>query len=208
MFSWSERLMSTGLKKRYTPDEYLKLERAAEFKSQYFNGEIFAMSGATRQHCRVTTNLVSRMEQQLRDTPCEVLNSDMRVKVSPTGLYTYPDLSVVCGEPQFEDKVTDTLLNPKAIIEVLSDSTEAYDRGKKFGHYRQIASLMEYVLVSQTEPLMERYMRQTDGSWRLSVHKGMESECEFESIPCRLKLADVYFKVSFEAEATGQSSSS
>jgi Uma2 family endonuclease len=193
--------MSSVPKKRYTPEEYLASECRAEFKSEYFNGEIFAMAGASRQHVRIGRNLIARIDEQLHETPCEVLGSDMRVKISSTGLYTYPDVTITCGELQFEDKSVDTLLNPKVIFEIMSDTTEAYDRGKKFDHYRQIQSLSEYVLVSQTEPLVERYTRQPDDSWLLTVFKGLEAVLELESVACRLSLADVYFKVSFESEA-------
>src|SRR3990172_3254645 len=189
--------MSPPKKNRYTPQEYLAWERAAEVKSEYLRGELFAMSGASREHSLISSNLIGEVRGQLRETPCEVHGSDLRVKVSPTGLYTYPDVTIACGELQFEDQVLDTLLNPKVIFEVLSDSTEAYDRGKKFDHYRQIPSLSEYVLVSQAEPLIERYVRQPDGSWRFTVLKGLEAVLELETVPCRLKLADVYFKVSF-----------
>ena len=192
--------MSTVPQKRYTPAEYLALERAAEFKSEYFKGEIFAMAGATRQHCRISANVVIETGDQLRETPCEAFGSDMRVMVSATGLYTYPDVTIACGELRFEDEQVDTLLNPKVIFEVLSESTEAYDRGKKFDHYRQIATLTEYVLISQSEPLVERYVRQPDGSWRLTVLKGLDAMLELETVPCRLRLADMYFKVSFESE--------
>ena len=192
--------MSTVPKKRYTPAEYLARERAAEFRSEFFNGEMFAMAGASRQHCRIGVNLLTRIDEQLRDTPCEVFGSDMRVKVSPTGLHTYPDATIAYGELKFEDQVVDTLLNPQVIFEVLSESTEAYDRGKKFDHYRQVDSLREYVLVSQTEPLIERYVRQSDGSWRLSVFKGLEAVLELEGVACRLRLADVYDRVTFEPE--------
>ena len=201
--------MSTASKQHLTPAEYLKRERMAEFKSEYFYGEMFAMAGGSRWHGRIATNLVSRSDHLLRDTPCEVFGSDMRVKVTASRLYTYPDASIVCGEPQFEDQVVDTLLNPKVIFEVLSESTEAYDRGKKFDHYRQIPSLREYVLVSQTEPLVERYDRQPDGTWRLTVVRGLDAELPLESVPCRLSLAEIYFKVSFTArESEGNSSDS
>ncbi len=191
--------MSSAPQKRYTPAEYLVLERAAEYRSQYFNGEIFAMAGASREHCRVSSNLIIESGRQLRDTPCEVFGSDLRVKVSPTGLYTYPDVIIACGELQFDDQVADTLLNPRVIFEVLSEATEAYDRGKKFDHYRQVPSLSEYLLVSQAEPLVERFVRQPDDSWRLTVFKGLESVLELETVPCRLRLTDIYFKVSWES---------
>lgn len=189
--------MSSVAKKRWTPEEYLAVERSAEFKSEYCNGEIFAMAGGSRQHSRIARNLIARADEQLRNTSCEVFGSDMRVKISLTGLYTYPDLIIVCGDLRFEDQAVDTLLNPKVIVEILSDSTEAYDRGKKFDHYRQITSLNEYILVSQTEPLVERFVRQPDGSWQLTVFKGLDAIFELESVPCRLRLGDVYFKVPF-----------
>jgi len=192
--------MSAAPQKRYTPQEYLALERAASYKSEYYRGEIFAMAGASRQHCRIGANLIERLGEQLRPTPCEVFGSDMRVRVLPTGLYTYPDVTVACGELEFEDRAADTLLNPRVILEVLSESTEAYDRGKKFDHYRQIPAQVEYVLVSQTEPLVERFVRQPDDSWRLTVFKGLEAVLELETGSCRLRLADIYFKVAFEAE--------
>lgn len=187
-----------------TPAEYLAKERKAEFKSEYLRGEMFAMSGGTRWHGRIAINLARYCDQLLEDQPCEVFGSDVRVKVSPTGLYTYPDLSITCDEPKFEDEVQDTLLNPRVIFEVLSKSTEAYDRGKKFGHYRQIDALKEYVLVSQTEPLVERYAREPDGSWRLTVYKGLDAVLELDSVPCRLSLADIYRRVDF-AQAAQQS---
>src|SRR5205085_5334550 len=120
----------------YTPEEYLILERQAEYKSEYFNGEIFAMTGASRRHNLVAANVLASLHGQLRKRPCEVYSSDMRVKVSPTGLYTYPDVVVVCNDPLFDDKQKDTLLNPTVLIEVLSKSTASYDRGEKFEHYR------------------------------------------------------------------------
>jgi len=197
--------MSTAPKKRITPEEYLALERAAEFKSQYFDGEIFAMAGASKEHVRIARNLTARTDEQLRDTPCEVFNSDMRMKISLTGLYTYPDLTIACDDLEFEDSLVDTLLNPKVIFEVLSESTEAYDRGKKFDNYRQIPSLTEYVLVSQTEPLIERFLRQPDESWRLTVYKGLDAVMQLETVPCRLKLADVYFRVNWKSESAASS---
>jgi Uma2 family endonuclease len=139
--------MSTAANKRYTPEEYLALERAAPFKSEYLGGEIFAMAGTSKEHVRIARNLIAALHDQLRNSPCEVFGSDLRVKVSRTGLYTYPDVTIACADLEFEDERVDTLLNPRVIFEILSDSTEAYVRGKKFHHYRQIPSLMEYVLV-------------------------------------------------------------
>ena len=141
-----------------TPEEYLARERRAETKSEYLRGEVFAMAGASRAHNLIASNAAGELRQQLRDRPCEVYPSDMRVKVSPSGLYTYPDVTVVCGEPQFEDAEVDTLLNPKVLVEVLSPSTADYDRGGKFTHYRRLPSLQEYVLISQDRPLVEHYV--------------------------------------------------
>jgi Uma2 family endonuclease len=152
------------------------------------------MPGAGFAHNRLTANLVTNLGNQLREGPCQVVGGDQRVHVSSTGLYTYPDVVVVCGEPQFEDAHLDTLLNPTLIIEVLSAFTEAYDRGDKFGFYRELESLREYVLVDQRRPRVERFLRQPDGSWLLSVHDET-GEVELISIACRLALADVYRNV-------------
>src|SRR5436190_16681809 len=157
-----EHEVSTQPKTRITPQEYLELERKAATKSEYLDGEMFAMSGVLREHSIIVINITSELNSQFVERPCEVHGPDMRVKVSATGLYTYPDVAAVCGEPAFEDAHVDTLTNPQLIIEVLSDSTESYDRGKKFAHYRTIDSLREYVLVSQTECRIERFLRQDD----------------------------------------------
>src|SRR5262249_30313647 len=151
-----EKDVSTHPKTNITPQEYLELERKAETKSEYLDGEMFAMTGVTREHSTIANNIIRELSTQLYERPCEVHGPDLRVKVSPSGLHSYPDLVVVCGELQFEDEHFDTLLNPLMIAEVLSDSTESYDRGKKFAHYRMIDSLQEYVLVSQTECRIER----------------------------------------------------
>ena len=139
--------MSLQPKPRLTPEDYLALERSADFKSEYFDGEIFAMTGASEPHNTIVANTLSEIRQQLKKRPCKVYANDMRVKVDPTGLYTYPDVVVVCGKARLEDAHLDTLLNPTLIVEVLSDSTEAYDRGRKFEHYRKLESLAEYVLI-------------------------------------------------------------
>ena len=178
-----------------TAADYLVLERQAETKSEYLNGCIYAMSGASRSHNRITVNLTSALHAQLKRKPCEPFSGDMRVKVSPTGLYTYPDLVVVCGKEQFEDTHLDTLLNPTLIIEVLSDSTEAYDRGRKFEHYRHLDSLIEYVLIAQHRPHVESYRRQPDHQWLLTECHGLEGTLRLQSIDCDLALAEVYDKV-------------
>lgn len=140
--------MSLQPKPCLSPEDYLALERSAEFKSEYFDGQIFAMAGASESHNIITLNVGSEIRQQLKKCPCTVYVSDMRVKVGPTGLFTYPDVVVVCGQAQFDDSHLDTLLNPTLIVEVLSDSTEAYDRGRKFEHYCKLESLAEYVLIA------------------------------------------------------------
>lgn len=192
--------MSAIAKPKLTPQEYLDLERQSEIKHEYFKGEIFAMSGAKRNHNKISTNIGGLVWQHLKGKNCESYSSDMRVFVPQTGLYTYPDLVVVCGEPKFQDDVFDTLLNPVVLVEVLSDSTESYDRGKKFQHYRSIESLQEYVLVSQNEARIEKYVKHGDGFWLLSEAVGTESEIEFSSIECRISLAEVYDKIDFSDE--------
>jgi Uma2 family endonuclease len=183
-----------------TPEEYLARERKAEFRSEYFAGETFAMAGARLPHILVVANLVRRLGNQLESRPCQVLSNDMRVKVSPTGLYTYPDVVVVCGKPQFEDENEDTLLNPTVLVEVLSESTEAYDRGRKFVHYRAIESLREYVLIAQDECRAERFERQPDNTWVLWSTDRMEETLRLPAIGCELPLAEIYHKVEFPAE--------
>lgn len=193
--------MSTAEKRRYSPKEYLAIERDSDTKNQYYQGEIFAMTGASFAHNSIVSNLLRLLGNAFDDGPCHALASDQRVKVDATGLYTYPDVTVVCSEPRFEDDVFDTLLNPKLIVEVLSDSTEAYDRGRKFSHYRAIDSLEEYVLVSQNEYRVEVFTRR-QGEWLLSDAQGRESSILLRSIDCRLSLNEVYHRV--EIPETGQ----
>lgn len=180
---------------RLTPEDYLAIERSAEFKSEYFDGEIFAMTGASEPHNLVVTNATRELSVQLKKRPCKLYANDMRVKVDPTGLYTYPDLVVVCGKAQFDDTHFDTLLNPTLIIEVLSDSTEAYDRGRKFEHYRKLESLAEYVLIAQNRPHIESYRRQPDHHWLLTECDGLDSVLRLDSIDCAIVLAEIYDKI-------------
>ncbi len=187
--------MSTQLKTYLTPQEYLTVEREAEFKSEYFRGEMFAMSGASRKHNLIGLNIGADLRQQFRGRPCEVYVSDMRVKVSATGLYTYPNVVVVCGEAKFEDAHVDTLLNPTLIVEVLSASTAAYDRGQKFAHYRGIESLSEYVLVSQDECRVEHFAKQSDRQWLQTVVQSLEAEVNLPSIQGVLQLREIYDRV-------------
>jgi Uma2 family endonuclease len=145
-------------------------------------------------------NVIGELRSQLKGRPCTTYPSDMRVKVSPTGLYTYPDVIVVCDEALFEDNQQDTLLNPTLIVEVLSESTEAYDRGGKFAHYRKLASLMEYVLITQTKPHIEHYVRQSDNRWLLAEADSLQDTLHLPSIDCHLALAEVYDKVEIVGE--------
>ncbi len=193
--------MSAALKTKLTPAEYLAIERKAERRSEFYNGEMFAMAGPSREHVTARDNLAAEVHALLKGTGCRAYGVDLRLKVNATGLYTYPDIAIVCGKPEFEDAVLDTLLNPRVIIEVLSDSTEKYDRGVKSQHYRQIASLQEYVLVSQDKPLIERYVRQPDGGWLLTEFAGLDRIFEFASVPAKVPLSEVYRDVMFTEES-------
>jgi Uma2 family endonuclease len=191
--------MSTLVKSFLTPEEYLKIERGAEYKSEYFAGEMFAMAGAAERHNLICMNIYGLVHQQLRQRPCRAYPSEMRVRVSATGLYTYPDVIALCGEPTFLDHNRDTLLNPALIIEVLSPSTEAYDRGRKFEHYRSIESLAEYLMVASDRIHADLYRRQPDGLWVLAPAGAPGDTVELRSIGCQLLLSDVYEKVDFAA---------
>jgi len=187
--------MSAEPHRRISLDDYLAAERQAETKSEYLGGEVFAMSGASRQHNLIVWNLSGALYTQLKGRGCEAYVGDMRVHVPATGLYTYPDIVVTCGEPRFEDAELDTLLNPTLLIEVLSPSTEGYDRGKKAAHYRTLDSLREYVLVSQEEARVELLTRQEEDHWLLSEASRLEDTVTLGSIGCVLRLADVYERV-------------
>jgi len=187
----------------YTPEQYLEIERKAEYKSEYYAGQMFAMAGASREHNLITGNIVGELRSLLRGEPCETYPSDMKVLVSASGLYTYPDVSVACGEPQFLDRQGDVLLNPLVIVEVLSDSTEAYDRGAKFALYQRVESLQEYVLVSQDKARVERYVRQPGGRWLYSRADGLEVEVPLEALGCCLLLSEVYDRIMFAPEELG-----
>lgn len=195
----SSKDMEPQPKPYLTPEDYLALERQAEIKSEYLDGEMFAMTGGTRRHSLAIGNLVRELSLQLKNRPCEVFPTDLRVHIPATGLYTYPDVIVVCGEPRFQDEHQDTLLNPTVIIEVLSPTTEAYDRGKKFEHYRSIGSLAEYLLVSQSEPHVEQYLRQDDNRWLFTETAGLEATLALPSIQCVLVLAEIYEKIVFNS---------
>ena len=183
-----------------TETEYLEFERASESKHEFLGGDVFDITSASRTHNLISGNVFASLHRQLRGKPCEIYYADMRVKVSATGLYTYPDISIVCGEAQFGDEHLDTLLNPTLLVEVLSPFTESYDRGRKFQHYRELPSLQEYVLIAQDNPRIERYLREADGKWQLADAAGLHATLELTSIGCKLSLADVYEQVAFTDE--------
>jgi Uma2 family endonuclease len=186
--------MTAVPKKKLTEDEYLSIERAAEFKSEFYNGEMFAMAGASIAHNFIRDNLVQRLNNCFEGSPgrCRTASGDLRVKVDRTGLYTYPDVIIICGRTEVDPKASDTLLNPHVIFEILSDSTESYDRGEKFLHYRKLPSLREYVLVSQKEMLIDRFVRQEDDSWNLITFDATSNEFALATVPVRIPMALVY----------------
>src|SRR5438270_6497921 len=187
--------MSSQPKTLLTTEKYLALERKSEIKHEYFAGEMFAMVGASKRHNLITSNIIRILGNQLLNRPCNVYPSDMRVKVSATGKYTYPDVVVACDEEKFDDAEKDTLLNPVVVVEVLSESTEAYDRGKKFEQYQQIESLAEYLLVAQEPQRVEQYVRQSNREWRYSEYHDAGDVLKLGVIGCELALRDVYAKL-------------
>jgi Uma2 family endonuclease len=187
--------MASDPSQRHTIQDYLAFERQSETKNDYLDGEIFAMTGASRVHNLITGNIFGELRDQLKGRPCEVYSESMRVR-TPGDLFTYPDVIVVCSEPEFVDGEFDTLLNPTMIVEVLSTSTEGYDRGIKSARYRAIASLAEYVLVTQSQCHIEHLTRQANGDhWLLEELSDLNAILELPSINCRLPLAEVYGRV-------------
>jgi Uma2 family endonuclease len=183
-----------------SPAEYLARERASPIKHEYYQGETFAMAGASREHNLITTNMCGELRSQLKGKPCEIYSADMRVKITGTGLYTYPDIAIVCGERQFEDEHVDTLLNPLVIVEVLSESTEAYDRGAKFAQFRQIKSLRDYVLIAQDQVLIDQFYLK-EGEWRLRGHTSLDDFLDLPNIGCRVALREIYDRIEFSPPA-------
>ena len=184
--------------KRLTESEYLELERVAGFKSEFYDGEMFAMAGGSPNHSQIASNLIQAIGPRLAGRPCVVYTSDLRLKVEATGLFTYPDVSVVCGPLQFAAGTDDTVVNPTVVIEVLSDSTEAYDRGKKFENYRQMPALREYLLASQKEPRIEQFIRQPSDQWLLYEAVGMDAALTLPSLEIAIPFAEVFAKVKFD----------
>jgi len=186
--------MSVQPKTRYTVEEYLKLEESTREKHEFFQGEVFAMSGANEAHDLIVLNVGAELRQKLRGKPCRVYPSDLRVKVDPSGLCTYPDVVVVCGQPRFEQP-GETLLNPTLLVEALSDSSEAYDRGRTSEQYRTMASLTDYLLIAQDRVLVEHYSREPEDRWLLHAANRMQDSIAIDSLGCTLPLAEVYFNV-------------
>lgn len=186
-----------------TPEQYLAMDVEPDVKYEYYNGEVFAMTGASLEHNLINSNINRHLGNHIisNHLTCKVLSNDMRVKIEAIEKYTYPDVSVVCGDVELLKDAFDTLLNPIVIIEILSDSTEAYDRGMKFAHYRLIPTLKEYILVAQAYCQVERYLRGNDGGWRYFSYDKMTDHLPIESIDCSLPLSDIYRWITFEESA-------
>jgi Uma2 family endonuclease len=195
-------LMSTAALKRLSWEEYVERERRAVEKSEFYDGELFPMAGGMANHSLVATNFRSEAGIALKSRNCRIYGSDMRV-LCPTGLGAYPDASIVCGEPEFQGDKQETLLNPLAIVEVLSSTTERFDRGKKFEHYQSLRSLQEYVLISQDHVWIDHFARQSQtGKWLLTTYSDPESKLELPAVNISVSIAEVYAKVMFETAAT------
>ncbi|MEN3330822.1 MAG: hypothetical protein V7641_187 [Blastocatellia bacterium] len=195
---------------RYTVEEYLALERASEERYEFLDGQVYLMAGESPDHGTICTNISGQLYNQLKGNPCQVFSKDMKVRSGPQpksryeikGLYSYPDLVVVCGELQFHDEYRDVLLNPTVIVEVLSPSTEAFDRGEKWSPYQTwLPSLTHYVLVSQSKPQLEHYLRQPNGEWLYSSVKALEGSLHLSSMDCNLRLLEVYARIVFPVES-------
>jgi Uma2 family endonuclease len=182
---------------RYTVAEYLALEEVAEYRSEYFEGEIFAMAGGTENHSLVVGNCITQLNLKLSEKPCRVYPSDTKVRIEGSSAYYYPDVSVACEHFEFEDAKRMLLTNPVLLIEVLSDSTADFDRNKKFTRYRQISSLREYVLISQHEPGIDVFYKTDAGFWRFDNYTKLDDVMELRSLGIQIKLADIYRRVAF-----------
>ena len=189
--------MATASITHLTPAEYLEIERKADFRSEFLNGAMFAMAGASVSHNRIVSNALFHLRLALQGKDCDVLSNDLRIYVPATGLYTYPDISVVCGRLEFAGANQDTVTNPILLIEVLSESTKHYDRVEKFRHYRTIPSFREYLLLAQDEVRAEHHIRQDDGSWSFREFTSAEDSITLSSIDCTLTLASAYERVEF-----------
>ncbi|CAK0779526.1 Uma2 domain-containing protein [Gammaproteobacteria bacterium] len=192
--------MFTKQKILITPEQYINQERASHFKSEYLNGEIYAMAGSSREHNQIASNIVIELGGKLRNSPCSIYFSDMKVKIAAIKKYTYPDIIISCDQQLFEDNDNDILLNPIVIIEILSDSTEAYDRGLKFFHYRLIDSFKEYILVSQKFCQVEHFLRQENNQWIYSAFHTMTDNLMIHSFNCILSLQEIYRRVALQID--------
>ena len=189
--------MSSASKTKFTVAEYLAIERKSESKHEFFDGDIFAMTGGTPAHSLIASNFIREAGNALKDRPCVVFTSDLRVKVNATGLYTYPDITIVCGEQRFDDDQRDTLINPTIVVEVLSKSTASYDRGTKSKHFRKIDSLQALIFIEQDCPAVELYRRQPDGNWILTDATELTDSIAIEPIGICIPLAEIYRNVTF-----------
>ena len=187
-----------------TPEQYIKLEETSEFKSEDLSGQIFAMAGGSPEHSAVGNNIGGEMRSLLRGTPCAVFNSDLRVTIMQSGLMTHPDVTVACGEQHRHPLYRHSIINPTVLFEVLSPTTEAYDRGEKWAHYWRMESLQEYILVSQNKARVEQYVRQDDGSWKFTAVEGLAASLFLPSLGCSLPLLEVYDKVALAEESASQ----
>jgi Uma2 family endonuclease len=185
-------------KRTFTPVEYLAMEEVADYKSEYFKGEIFAMSGGTSDHSTIAVNMTVALGTQLMAGPCRVFNSDMRLHIERNGLYTYPDVMVICGKIELAKNRKDTVTNPLLIIEVLSESTRDYDRGTKFNFYKQIPTLQEYLVVESEGPRLECCRRGGDEQWLVEMMDELGTAVKLASVGCEVSLREIYRKVSWE----------
>jgi len=185
-------------KKVFSPSEYLAMEEVADYKSEYFNGEIFAMSGGTPDHSSVAVNVTIALGTRLTTKPCRVFNSDMRLHIESNSLYTYPDVMVICGKIELVKRRNDTVTNPVLIVEVLSESTRDYDRGMKFNMYKQVPSLQEYVVVESENPRVECYRRGADDQWVVEMIDDTSATVRLASVACEISISEIYRKVSWE----------
>ncbi|HEY0458856.1 MAG TPA: Uma2 family endonuclease [Pyrinomonadaceae bacterium] len=184
--------------KKYTPEEYLALEEKAEYRSEYENGLIVAMAGGSLNHQQITANMTVFLDSQIRRNGCRVLPTEMKIRVEAVNKFYYPDVTIICEKPEFYGKRSDTITNPRLLIEVLSKSTEAKDRGEKFFAYQTLDSFEEYVLVSQDKHLVETFTKQTDGSWRYLATIGLDSKVYLDSVKAELTMQEIYDLVEFE----------
>lgn len=194
--------MVAATRNSVTVEEYFALEQQSEDRLEYRDGAIVAMVGGSEAHSLIQLGIGSLLRVALRDRGCFVYPSDMKVQIAAANIYTYPDISVVCGEREFTPGRRDAILNPILLVEVLSPNTEMYDRGKKFGHYRRIPALREYVLVAQDSPMIEHYVRQDDGSWLWATAEGLNASITLPTLGCTLPLSEIYRQVEFESEVS------